>query len=164
MENELKLGLRVIGENEFTRRDGVIDDMHMSIGERKEMIYRVCGDYFFADEITPVEFSNSPENYYDMMTNLKKDLIASIRRYGVTIDDGSMYYDFGKHNALPRIAFGNENVSIKKISVTNNDDTITITTDDGEQLPATYNYNAQLWSYWHIYDNVYIESKKKRKK
>ena len=164
MENELKLGLRVIGENKFTRRDGVIDDMCMSIGKRKEMLYRVCGDYFFADEITPVEFSNSPENYYDMMTNLKKDLIASIRRYGVTLDDDSMYYDFGKHNELPRIAFGNESVSIKKISVTYNDDKITITTDDGEQLPATYNYNAQLWSYWHIYDNVYIESKNKRKK
>lgn len=29
MENELKLGLRVIGENKFTRRDGVIDDMCM---------------------------------------------------------------------------------------------------------------------------------------
>ena len=99
-----------------------------------------------------------------MMTNLKKDLIASIRRYGVSLDGSSMYYDFGKHNALPRIVFGNESVSIKKISVTNNDDTITITTDDGEQLPATYNYNVQLWSYLHIYDNVYIESKKKRKK
>lgn len=91
-------------------------------------------------------------------------MIASIRKYGVTLDDGSMYYDFCKHNALPRIAFGNENVNIKKISVANNDDTITITTDDGEQLPATYNYNVHLWSYWYIYDNVYIESKKKRKK
>lgn len=71
MENELKLGLRVIGENEFTRRGGVIDYI-MSIDKRNEMMYRVCGDYFFADEITPVEFSNSPEKYCDMMTNLKK--------------------------------------------------------------------------------------------
>lgn len=157
MDKELKLGMLVIGENSVYRDEGRIDEIRESTGTRKGKLYKVGYNYFFEDEIIPMEFNNSPRDYYDIVINMKEDLLYAIKEYGCTLKNGTMYYNFNP-KAYPCVGFGAENIKIKRITVIPYK-IITITTDDNRQLDATYNYNVHLWCYWHIYDD--IEKKKK---
>ena len=158
MDKELKLGMLVIGENNIHRDEGRIDEIRESTGTRKGKLYKVGYNYFFEDEIIPMEFNNSPRDYYDIVINMKEDLLYAIKEYGCTLKNGTMYYNFHPKGAYPCVGFGAENIKIKRITVIPYK-IITITTDDNRQLDATYNYNVHLWCYWHIYDD--IEKKKK---
>ena len=159
MDKKLKLGMLVIGENDICREEGRIDKICESTGTRKGKLYRVGINYFFEDEIIPMEFNNSPRDYYDIVINMKEDLLYAIKEYGCTLKNGTMYYNFNPKGAYPCVGFGAENIKIKRITVIPYK-IITITTDDNRQLDATYNYNVHLWCYWHIYDD--IEKKKKK--
>lgn len=159
MNKELKLGMLVIGENSIYRQEGRIDDICESTGTRKGKLYRVGINYFFEDEIIPMEFNNSPRGYYDIVIKMKEDLFYAIKEYGYTLKNGTMRYNFHPKGLYPCVEFGAEKIKIKRITVTPHD-IITITTDDNRQLDATYDYNVHLWCYWHIYDD--IEKKKKK--
>lgn len=159
MDKELKLGMLVIGENDICREEGRIDYICESTGTRKGKLYRVGINYFFEDEIVPMEFKNSPRDYNNNIINLKDDLVYAIKEYGYTLKNGTINYNFQPKSMCPCVKFGTETITIKKISITSNDNII-ITTDDNRQIDATYNYNVHLWCYWHIYDDI---EKKKRK-
>jgi hypothetical protein len=161
MNKELKLGMLVIGENNIYRQEGRIDDICESTGTRKGKLYRVGINYFFEDEIIPMEFNNSPRGYYDIVIKMKEDLFYAIKEYGCTLKNGTMRYNFHPKGSYPRVEFGAEKISIKRITVTPHD-IITITTDDNRQLDATYDYNVHLWCYWHIYDDIEKKKKKNR--
>ena len=156
MSKELELGMLVIGENDICREEGRINQICESTGARKGELYRVGINYFFEDEIIPMEFNNSPRDYYDIVIKMREDLVYAIKEYGCTLKNGTMRYDF---RPKPCVKFGAESIEIKRISITPYDNII-ITTDDNRQLDATYNYNVHLWCYWHIYDDI---EKKKRK-
>ena len=160
MDKELKLGMLVIGENDICREEGRINQICESTGTLKGKLYRVGNNYFFEDEITPMEFNNSPRDYYDIIIKMKEDLVYAIKEYGRTLKNGTMRYDFHPKSMYPCcVKFGAESIGIKRISITPYDNII-ITTDDNRQLDATYDYNIHLWCYWHIYDDI---EKKKRK-
>ena len=161
MDKELKLGMLVIGENNIHRDEGRIDEICESTGTRKGKLYKVGYNYFFEDEIIPMEFNNSPRDYYDIVINMKEDLLYAIKEYGCTLKNGTMYYNFNPKGSYPCTVFGAENIKIKRITVTPYK-IITITTDDNRQLDATYNYNVHLWCYWHIYDDIEKKKKKNR--
>ena len=161
MGKELKLGMLVIGENNIHHDEGRIDEICESTGIRKGKLYRVDNNYYFEDEIIPMEFNNSPRDYYDIVINMKKDLLYAIKEYGRTLKNGTMCYNFHSKGAYPCVGFGTENRKIKRIKVTPCK-TITITTDDNRQLDATHNYNVHLWCYWHIYDDIEKKKKKNR--
>lgn len=161
MDKELKLGMLVIGDNGIYRQEGHIDNICESTGTRKGKLYKVGIRYFFEDEITPMEFNNSPRGYYNMAVDMKADLFYAIEEYGYTLKNGTMRYNFHQKGSYPCIDFGSEKIKIKRISVTPYD-IITITTDDNRQLDATSNYNVQLWCYWHIYDDIEKKKKKNR--
>ena len=160
MDKELKLGMFVIGENNICRREGRIEEICESTGTRKGKLYRVGGNSFFEDEITPMmEFNNYPRGYYNIVIEMKDDLLSAIKEYGYTLKNGNMRYNFHPKSSCPCVEFGSEKIRIKKITVSHYD-TITITTDDNRQLDATYNYNVHLWCYWYIYNDI---EKKNRK-
>lgn len=159
MDKELKLGMLVIGENDICREEGRINKICESTGERKGKLYRVGINYFFDDEITPMEFNNSPRDYYNIISKMEEDLVYAIKKYGYKLKNGTIRYNFHPKSMYPCVKFGTETITIKKISITSNDNII-ITTDDNRQIDATYNYNVHLWCYWHIYDDI---EKKKRK-
>lgn len=159
MDKELKLGMLAIGENNICRQEGHISDICESTGTRKGKLYKVGINYFFEDEIIPMEFNNSPRGYYDIVIKLKEDLFNAIKEYGYTLKNGNMRYNFNLKGSYPCVDFGSEKIKIKRITVTPYD-IITITTDNDRQLDATYNYNVHLFCYWHIYDD--IEKKKKQ--
>ena len=69
MDKELKLGMLVIGENDICREEGRIDYICESTGTRKGKLYRVGINYFFEDEIVPMEFKNSPRDYSNNIIN-----------------------------------------------------------------------------------------------
>jgi hypothetical protein len=161
MNKELKLGMLVIGENSIYRQEGRIDDICESTGTRKGKLYRVGINYFFEDEIIPMEFNNSPRWYYDIVIKMKEDLFYAIKEYGYTLKNGTMRYNFRQKGLYPCVEFGAEKIKIKRITVTPHD-IITITTDDNRQLDATYDYNVHLWCYWHIYDDIEKKKKKNR--
>jgi hypothetical protein len=119
----------------------------------------VGNNYFFEDEIIPMDFNNSPRGYYCTVIKLKEDLFNAIKECGQTLKNGTMHYNFHPKGSYPCVNFGTEKIKIKRITVIPYD-TITITTDDNRQLDATYNYNIHLWCYWQIYDD--IEKKKKK--
>ena len=116
-------------------------------------------NYFFEDEITPMEFNNSPRDYYNIVSKMEEDLVYAIKKYGYKLKNGTINYNFHPKSMYPCVKFGTETITIKKISITPCDKII-ITTDDNRQIDATYNYNVHLWCYWHIYDDI---EKKKRK-
>ena len=159
MGKELKLGMLVIGENDICREEGRIDKICESTGTRKGKLYRVGINYFFEDEITPMEFNNSPRDYYGIVSKMEEDLVYAIKKYGYKLKNGTINYNFHPKSMYPCVKFGTETITIKKISITPCDKII-ITTDDNRQIDATYNYNVHLWCYWHIYDDI---EKKKRK-
>lgn len=159
MDKELKLGMLVIGENDICREEGRIDKICESTGTRKGKLYKVGINYFFDDEITPMEFNNSPRDYYNIISKMEEDLVYAIKKYGYRLKNGTIRYNFHPKSMYPCVKFGTETITIKKISITSNDNII-ITTDDNRQIDATYNYNVHLWCYWHIYDDI---EKKKRK-
>ena len=159
MDKELKLGMLVIGENDICREEGRIDYICESTGERKGKLYRVGINYFFEDEITPMEFNNSPRDYYNIVSKMEEDLVYAIKKYGYKLKNGTIRYNFHPKSMYPYVKFGAESIEIKRISITPCDKII-ITTDDNRQIDATYNYNVHLWCYWHIYDDI---EKKKRK-
>ena len=159
MDKELKLGMLVIGENDICREEGRIDKICESTGERKGKLYRVGINYFFEDEITPMEFNNSPRDYYNIVSKMEEDLVYAIKKYGYKLKNGTIRYNFHPKSMYPCVKFGTETIAIKKISITPCDKII-ITTDDNRQFDATHNYNVHLWCYWHIYDDI---EKKKRK-
>ena len=159
MDKELKLGMLVIGENDICREEGRIDKICESTGERKGKLYRVGINYFFEDEITPMEFNNSPRDYYNIVSKMEEDLVYAIKKYGYKLKNGTIRYNFHPKSMYPYVKFGAESIEIKRISITPCDKII-ITTDDNRQIDATYNYNVHLWCYWHIYDDI---EKKKRK-
>ena len=160
MDKELKLGMLVIGDNSIYRQEGRIDEIRESTGTRKGKMYRVGINYFFEDEIIPMEFSNSPRGYYDIVIKMKEDLLYAIKEYGYTLKNGTIRYNFHQKN-LPCVEFGAAAIKIKRISVASYD-IITITTDDNRQLNATFNYNVHLWCYWHIYNDIEKKKKKNR--
>lgn len=162
MDKELKLGMLVIGENDIYRHEGRIEDICESTGERKGKLYKVGINYFFEDEITPMEFNNSPRGYYNMVVDMKDDLLSAIKEYGYTLNNGDMRYNF-HDKELPCVEFGSEKIRIERITVKPYD-FIKITTDDNRQLDATYNYNVHLYCYWHIYDDIAKKKKKEKKK
>lgn len=159
MDKELKLGMLVIGENDICREEGRIDKICESTGTRKGKLYKVGINYFFDDEITPMEFNNSPRDYYNIISKMEEDLVYAIKKYGYKLKNGTIRYNYHPKSMYPCVKFGTETITIKKISITSNDNII-ITTDDNRQIDATYNYNVHLWCYWHIYDDI---EKKKRK-
>ena len=159
MDKELKLGMLVIGENDICREEGRIDKICESTGTRKGKLYRVGINYFFEDEITPMEFNNSPRDYYGIISKMEEDLVYAIKKYRYKLKNGTINYNFHPKSMYPCVKFGTETITIKKISITPCDKII-ITTDDNRQIDATYNYNVHLWCYWHIYDDI---EKKKRK-
>ena len=161
MDKELKLGMLVIADNRINHQEGHIDDICESTGTRKGKLYRVGIDYFFEDEIIPMEFNNSPRGYYDIFIKMKEDLLCAIKEYGRTLKNGTMSYNFRPKGFYPCVEFGAEKIKIKRISVAPHE-IITITTDDNRQLDVTYNYNVQLWCYWHIYDDIEKIKKKNR--
>ena len=161
MDKELKLGMLVIGENNIYRQEGRIDDICESTGTRKGKLYRVGINYFFEDEITPIEFNNSPKGYYDIIIKMKEDLLYAIKEHGSILKNGTMRYNFNQKSLYPFVEFGSEKIKIKRITVTPHD-IITITTDDNRQLDATYNYNVHLLCYWHIYNDIEKKKKKNR--
>ena len=159
MDKELKLGMLVIGENDICREEGRIDKICESTGERKGKLYRVGINYFFEDEIIPMEFNNSPRDYYNIVSKMEEDLVYAIKKYGYKLKNGTIRYNFHPKSMYPYVKFGAESIEIKRISITPCDKII-ITTDDNRQFDATHNYNVHLWCYWHIYDDI---EKKKRK-
>ena len=159
MNKELELGMLVIGENDICREEGRIDKICESTGERKGKLYRVGINYFFEDEIIPMEFNNSPRDYYNIISKMEEDLVYAIKKYGYKLKNGTIRYNFHPKSMYPYVKFGAESIEIKRISITPCDKII-ITTDDNRQLDATHNYNVHLWCYWHIYDD--IEKKKKK--
>ena len=159
MDKELKLGMLVIGENDICREEGRIDKICESTGTRKGKLYRVGINYFFEGEIIPMEFNNSPRDYYNIVSKMEEDLVYAIKKYGYKLKNGTIRYNFHPKSMYPCVTFGTETIAIKKISITPCDKII-ITTDDNRQIDATYNYNVHLWCYWHIYDDI---EKKKRK-
>ena len=159
MSKELKLGMLVIGENDICREEGRIDKICKSTGTRKGKLYRVGINYFFEDEITPMDFNNSPRYYYNIVSKMEDDLVYAIKKYGYKLKNGTIRYNFHPKSMYPCVKFGAESIEIKRISITPCD-RIIITTDDNRQMDATHNYNVHLWCYWHIYDD--IEKKKKK--
>ena len=159
MDKKLKLGMLVIGENDICREEGRIDKICESTGERKGKLYRVGINYFFDDEITPMEFNNSPRDYYNIISKMEEDLVYAIKKYGYKLKNGTIRYNFHPKSMYPCVKFGEDCIEIKRISITPCDKII-ITTDDNRQFEATHNYNVHLWCYWHIYDDI---EKKKRK-
>lgn len=159
MDKELKLGMLVIGENDICREEGRINQICESTGTRKGKLYRVGINYFFDDEITPMEFNNSPRDYYNIISKMEEDLVYAIKKYGYKLKNGTIRYNFHPKSMYPYVKFGAESIEIKRISITPCDKII-ITTDDNRQSDATHNYNVHLWCYWHIYDD--IEKKKKK--
>lgn len=159
MDKKLKLGMLVIGENDICREEGRINKICESTGERKGKLYRVGINYFFDDEITPMEFNNSPRDYYNIISKMEEDLVYAIKKYGYKLKNGTIRYNFHPKSMYPCVKFGAESIEIKRISITPCD-RIIITTDDNRQFEATHNYNVHLWCYWHIYDDI---EKKKRK-
>ena len=159
MDKELKLGMLVIGENDICREEGRINQICESTGTRKCKLYRVGINYFFEDEIIPMEFNNSPRDYYNIVSKMEEDLVYAIKKYGYKLKNGTIRYNFHPKSMYPYVKFGAESIEIKRISITPCDKII-ITTDDNRQIDATYNYNVHLWCYWHIYDDI---EKKKRK-
>lgn len=159
MDKKLKLGMLVIGENDICREEGRIDKICESTGTRKGKLYRVGINYFFEDEITPMDFNNSPRYYYNIISKMEDDLVYAIKKYGYKLKNGNIRYNFHPKSMYPCVKFGTETIEIKRISITPCD-RIIITTDDNRQFDATHNYNAHLWCYWHIYDDI---EKKKRK-
>ena len=159
MDKELKLGMLVIGENEIHRQEGRIDRICESTGTQNGKLYRVGINYFSEDEIIPMEFNNSPRDYYNIVSKMEEDLVYAIKKYGYKLKNGTIRYNFHPKSMYPCVKFGAESIEIKRISITPCDKII-ITTDDNRQIDATYNYNVHLWCYWHIYDDI---EKKKRK-
>ena len=159
MDKKLKLGMLVIGENDICREEGRIDKICESTGTRKGKLYRVGINYFFEDEIIPMEFNNSPRDYYNIVSKMEEDLVYAIKKYGYKLKNGTIRYNFHPKSMYPYVKFGAESIEIKRISITPCDKII-ITTDDNRQFDATHNYNVHLWCYWHIYDDI---EKKKRK-
>ena len=153
MDKELKLGMLVIGENDICREEGRIDKICESTGTRKGKLYRVGINYFFEDEITPMEFNNSPRDYYNIVSKMEEDVVEAIKKYGYKLKNGTIRYNFHPKSMYPCVKFGADCIEIKRISITPCDKII-ITTDDNRQIDATYNYNVHLWCYWHIYDDI----------
>ena len=158
MENVFRIGTLVTADNGLNYAEGRITSICKSTGTKKGMIYKVGNNYFFGDEIKPVGFNNTPNGYYDIITELKEDLFSAIRQYGHTFKNGSMSYSF-KKSSRPFINFGSMKIRIKQIIISPCCE-ITIVTEDGEKFGATYDYNVYMYCYWAIYADVENKAKK----
>ena len=105
MDKELKLGMLVIGENNIHRDEWRIDEICESTGARKGKLYRVGYNYFFEDEIIPMEFNNSPRDYYNIVSKMEEDLVYAIKKYGYKLKNGTIRYNFHPKSMYPYVKF-----------------------------------------------------------